>query len=276
MINPYETYNDNDDYFDDEWDSQPYTSQGEITIVGDDDSTWDDYYGPNLPDIPRVEISGGVSGATWASGGDPIDWRVRLSIPPIASFQTSPLLAPLVKSNNSLVFPYTPNIVMGQSANYNSLTPIHSNYPFMTYQNSQIDSLTITGEFFCETARDAAYWVGAVHYLRSVTKMFYGESSNLGAPPPIVKLNGYGDFVFNNVPVVITNFTVDMQSDVDYVSVVSGGAGDGGSGKLTTYAPSQSLISVTCQPVYSRKLVSEFSLDSFVRGEYAVNRKGFI
>ena len=33
-----------------------------------------------------------------------------------------------------------------------------------------------------------------------------------------VKLNGYGDYVFNNVPVVITTFTVDMPSEVDYIA----------------------------------------------------------
>ena len=47
--------------------------------------------------------------------------------------------------------------------------------------------------------------------------MNYGLDGDAGAPPPIVKLTGYGDFVFPNVPVVIRNFTVDLPADVDYI-----------------------------------------------------------
>lgn len=232
----------------------------------------------NGPDVIETVVTQGqqAQSATWASVEEANDWRVRLSIPSIPSFADSPLLAPLVKSNNSFVFPYTPSIVLGQSATYNALTPVHSNYPFHVYQHSSIEPITINGDFYVETARDAAYWVGAVHYLRSMTKMFYGESSNTGNPPPIVKLNGYGDFVFNDIPVVITNFTVELLGDVDYVSLRSGGIGDSGSGTSTAHVPTQSIISVTCQPIYSRKKVSKFSLDSFVRGEYITNKGGFI
>ena len=59
----------------------------------------------------------------------------------------------------------------------------------------------LSGDFFIQNGVEANYWVGAMHYLRSCTKMFYGgDASEIGAPPPVVKLNGYGDFVFNDVP----------------------------------------------------------------------------
>ena len=266
---PYPNYDD----FGDEINSQ----EG---IIDSNRSTDQSYHGYDEIVLPPVEAAttsqSQSASATWKSGSEPDDWRVRLSLPLIESFQNSPLLAPLVKSNNALVFPYTPTIIMAQSANYNALSPVHSNYPFYSYQNSSIEPITINGDFYVETARDAAYWVGAVQYLRSVTKMFYGESSNLGNPPPVVKLNGYGDFVFNNIPVVITNFTVELLGDVDYISVESGGVGSSGSGKSVTHVPTQSVISVTCQPIYSRKEVSKFSLDDFVKGDYVLNGKGFI
>jgi hypothetical protein len=148
------------------------------------------------------------------------------------------------------------------------LTPTHSNYPFNIYEGSQVDQITITGEFTCENAREAEYWIAAVHYLKSITKMAYGESSNNGSPPPIVKLNGYGDYVFNNVPVVVSQFNVTLPPDVDYINA---GVGFNGS-----YAPTKSEIAVTLMPQYSRDKVNKFSLDEFVSGGYIMNDQGYL
>lgn len=206
----------------------------------------------------------GFTAANWGSTVD-LDWRVRLSMP--NKWTTSPMLQPLLETNG-FMFPYTPQIVVEHSANYNALHPTHSNYPFPAYQNSQVSSMTLIGEFTVENEVEGAYWIAATHYLRSVTKMAYGLSSDQGSPPPVVKLNGYGDYVFNQVPVVIQSFTIDMPQDVDYIQV---GVGNNGS-----WVPTRSQVSVVVQPVYSRKSVSEFSLDAFVNGSYVVDGKGFI
>jgi hypothetical protein len=65
--------------------------------------------------------------------GQDTDWRVKLSIP--ASFPSDSLLKPLVLTGG-LVFPYTPTILIQHTANYNSLQPVHTNYPFYNYQSS--------------------------------------------------------------------------------------------------------------------------------------------
>ena len=211
------------------------------------------------------------------------DWRVKLSIP--STFGAPEILAPLVETNG-LVFPYTPTILIQHTANYDALSPTHSNYPFPQYQNSQIEDLVITGDFFCENAKDAQYWTAMVHYLRSVTKMNYGTDSDAGAPPPIVKLTGYGDFVFPNVPVVIRNFTVDLPADVDYIKTQITGdvsINDGTVDKIIPgkagWAPVQSQVSITVTPIYSRAKTSQFSLTSFINGGYlgsSGNGSGFI
>ena len=243
----------------------------------------------NLPDGSLAKLSGTAT----ETGGfkKPVnrDWRVRLSLPNVASFKASPLLSPL-KQTNGLVFPFTPTIIVAHSANYQAITPTHTNYPYFAYQNSQVDQLVITGDFFVQNGVEAEYWVAALHYLRSATKMFYGgEAETLGAPPPVVKLNGYGDFIFNNVPVVVTNFTVDLPQDVDYIATglgkamsteksVSGAAGQTIKEKRdsVSWAPTQSLITVTVQPLYSRREIEKFSLQNYVNGEYIKNGGGFI
>jgi len=206
------------------------------------------------------------------------DWRVRLSVP--STMPKDGILKPL-DATNGLVFPYTPTILIQHSANYDAMQPTHSNYPFPQYQSSQIDDIVITGDFFCENAVDAQYWAAALHYLRSVTKMAYGQSTNAGAPPPLVFLNGYGDFVFPNVPVIIKTFSVDLPADVDYIKTQVDGevakvnAGTKVEGFYEGWAPVQSQVMVTVQPVYSRARTSQFSLDKFVKGDYLDNG-GFI
>jgi len=207
------------------------------------------------------------------------DWRVRLSLP--AHINSPVTMQPIIETNG-LVFPYTPTILIQHTANYDAMHPIHSNYPFPQYQNSQIEDIVITGDFFCENAKDAQYWAAALHYLRSVTKMSYGQSENRGNPPPVVKLSGYGPHVFPNVPVVVKNFTVDMPADVDYIKTSVGANIPQG---VTTppdlkgvegYVPVQSQVSVTVGPVYSRALTSQFSLDEFVMGGYLTGGGGFV
>jgi len=230
--------------------------------------------------------------ASFSTPGE-VDWRVRLSMPSDDTFVNSPLLQPL-NSSNGLVFPYTPTMIISHSANYSPIHPVHTNYPFYAYENSQVDQLVIAGSFIVQNSLEAQYWVAALHYLRSVTKMYYGQSEPQGSPPPIVRLNGYGDYVFNNVPVIITNFTIDLPQDVDYISTelpqlgsvsspppvyagpgstpASGGTQNGG----YTYAPAESTITVTCQPIYSRSQTEKFSLNSFISGDYVSNGTGYI
>ena len=219
--------------------------------------------------LPLFGMPGGASFAegSWASQ-DPGDWRVRLSIPP--GFNLPGPLGTKLNQTNGMVFPFTPQIILQHTANYNQLRPTHSNYPFPVYQNSAVDNITITGDFLVENADEAKYWIAVMHYLRSVTKMAYGNTSNQGSPPPVVKLNGYGDFVLKNVPVVVTVFSVDMPNDVDYIHVPD-------IGPQGTWVPVRSQIMVQCMPTYSRRAVQSFSLDKFVAGGYANNNGvGFI
>ena len=208
---------------------------------------------------------------------DTSDWRVRLGVPPLTGFGSSEILKPLYASNNAMVWPITPQITMGHTANYGTMVPMHSNYPFQMYQNSQVDDITISGNFPVDNESDGRYWVAAVHFLRTATKMFYGETSSLaGAPPPVLRLNGYGDFVFNDIPVVVKSFTMDLPNGVDYIRVPLSGTPDSSiqttSGNVA-YVPTLSSLSVTLAVTYSRDNVRQFSLDKFVKGDYITQGK---
>ena len=198
------------------------------------------------------------------------DWRVRINCPLIIG--SSSVMAPLT-STDGMIFPYLPSITMSHTANYQQMDIAHINYPFYAYKNSQVDEIQISGKFTVQDRVEADYWLASVHFLRTVTKMFFGTGQNLGNPPPICILNGYGDFVYKDVSCIIKNFNVTMPNDVDYIQ-----AGSGGNGSSVTYVPVSSDISVTVQPVYSREKIKSFDLMAFASGQLVLGNdgKGFV
>lgn len=206
------------------------------------------------------------------------DWRVKINSPLIYS---SPVLRPMADTGG-MIFPYTPTITMTHSANYSTIDTVHNNFPFYAYKNSQIDEITITGKFTVQNQAEAIYWLAVMHFLRTVTKMYFGQGPNLGNPPPICTLNGYGDFVYNNVSVVIKTFSINLPSEVDYiaanVATTPSSAGTQTSGTNVSYVPTSSEITVTLLPVFSREKIKSFNLEAFSQGQLIVGAdgKGFI
>jgi len=194
------------------------------------------------------------------------DWRVQISLPSAWANLGKEMLAPLINSNNALVFPYTPTIMLAYSAGYTPIKPVHSNYPFYSYQNSSVESLTIAGDFTVETEYEGMYYLSAQHFLRSVTKMVYGDGGDTlpqGAPPPICKLNGYGPHIFKDIPIVIAAFSMELPNDVDYMLIKKFGPDSQG-----TYVPTKSTLSLTCNIIHSREKIRKFSLQNFIQGDY--------
>lgn len=233
--------------------------------------------------------------AKWSGRSDKTDWRVRLQVPRKADqvyssiFNNNELLRPLADSRG-IFWPLTPSVVIQHSANYNALSQTHSNYPFQAYQNSQVDSLNIIGEYPVQNSDDAKHWVATVNFLRTITKMYFGKEQALkGNPPPIMHLSGYGDHMFDKVPVIVNTFNVELRPGIDYISTKQTQTGYGQGqvdrnlvqslerGESQTWAPTLSNISVLVTPVYSRESIRNFSLSEFARGELrGTDRIGFI
>ena len=171
----------------------------------------------NLPAAGEA-VGDVLSAVSSFSDANSNDWRVRLSLANWSSFRTSPVLKPLSDAGG-LIFPYTPKISISNRANYDTVSPIHSDYTFHTYKNSDPGKITITAPMFVEDTTQGLYWIAMVHYLRSLTKMFVGNDPKAGNPPPIVKFNAYGNYVFKDVPVVVTDIRVELDNGCDYIGV---------------------------------------------------------
>lgn len=151
------------------------------------------------------------------------DWRVRLSLAPQSNYLynvpgSQGILAPLA-ATGGIIFPYTPAISIGYNATYDSADITHSNYKMYQYKNSSVDSISISCDFTAQDTFEANYLLAVIHFLRTVTKMFYGQDQDPkpGTPPPLCYLSGLGAFQFDNHPLAIQTFTYSLPTDVDYI-----------------------------------------------------------
>jgi hypothetical protein len=238
------------------------------------------------------------------------DWRVRVTLAPNSTYfyndKNNTLLSPLVteKGNNissaaiqglnkliggksmqgqtrvGVVFPYTPQVQVQHTANYNPQKLTHNNYTQYFYENSEVSPITITGDFTVQNIDEGQYLLASIYFFRSITKMFFGNDGSglAGNPPPLVYLNGYGQYYLPNVPCVCTNFSHTMPPDCDYVDVPEPGLTYNPFTQTpilnSTRLPTTSQLTVTLQPVFSRAAQSQnFSLQDFAAGAL-INKAG--
>jgi len=226
------------------------------------------------------------------------DWRVRVSLAPNSNYfyndPSNNLLSPLrteasntatslaTQTANSLfgptgqsrvgvVFPYTPTVTVTHTANYSEQKLVHNNYTQYFYENSQVEAITINGEFTVQNITEGQYLLATIYFFRSLTKMFFGNDTKAGNPPPIVYLNGYGQYYLPNVPCIVKSFQHTMPDSVDYVNVPEPGIAYNPymSNPVlnSTRLPTTSSVVLTLQPVYSRLAQSSgFNLSDFARG----------
>lgn len=151
------------------------------------------------------------------------DWRVRLHLPPkttsdiLYNAKVPGILEPLL-ATNGLIFPYTPSISVQYNANYKNYDLVHSNYRGYFYEGSAVQNILINASFTAQDTNEANYFLAAMHFLRSCTKMFYGKDVQRGMPPPLLFLTGFGEFQFSNHPCAITMVSYNLPNDVDYIA----------------------------------------------------------
>ena len=148
------------------------------------------------------------------------DWRVKLRLAPQATYlykDPQPgILAPLAITDG-IIFPYTPTIDVQYRAEYTNYSPTHSNYMHYFYKGSSVQTVQLQAEFTAQDTVEAEYLLACIHFLKSCSKMFYGQDAQRGSPPPLVYLSGLGEYQFNEAPCAITEFNYNLPSDVNYI-----------------------------------------------------------
>jgi len=203
------------------------------------------------------------------------------------------ILGPLIETNG-VMFPYTPTIQAAFSVEYGSYQPVHSNQDFQAYSRTPSATFNISGEFTAQNQAEGLYSLAVIHFFRTITKMYFGDNgAKNGVTPPTLLLNGYGNLMFNNLPIIVTQYSVEFVNNVDYVRVATGSLKaltederifnaspdpkNFGVDKITPHTfeadagvawiPSKFLITVSCVVNHTPKQMREFNLDAFRTGK---------
>ena len=153
------------------------------------------------------------------------DNRARLVLAPGAPdiYFNDPITQGL-KRHRGILFPYQPDITYSASVTYSPYDLTHTNYTFQAYRNTPSPTLQMTTQFASVTDEEGRYTLGVLHFLRSVTKMFFGKKDidqrpTAGTPPPVLRFSAFGEKQFNNIPVVLESFSTTYDSNVDLKDV---------------------------------------------------------
>lgn len=185
----------------------------------------------------------------------------------------SNILAPL-HATRGLMFPYTPTITVSGDANWTSHDLVHTNFDTLSYQRTPSATIGLVGKFTVQNQREGEYALAAIHFMRTVTKMYFGDldsaqnnaaenagkSAIAGLPPPVLLLNGYGTYMFKDIRVVVKGYSYTMDEGADLVTIISPAGGE------VMLPPVFSLtVSLGLQQT-PRRTRAEFKLDDFRTG----------
>ena len=209
-------------------------------------------------------------------GVESYDWRARLRPKNggIEAFYgkndpdgTNVFLMDPLRKMGGMVWQTTPQIFLAGTVDYNEHLGHGMNYPVYTYNNSRPPPLPVTAEFYANDMYEAQYLLAVMHFIRTCTKSYFGESSiqnqTFGTPPPVLVFEYMGEHGFNKVPVIMRSYSIELPDSVDYIPVVSVMGGE----EQTTFVPTRTNIMVDLAPAYTPKKVREkFDLEKFRSG----------
>lgn len=220
------------------------------------------------------------------------DYRAKLQpkaggrVDVLGPADSSNILFPLHQTSGVL-FPYTPTITTGSVAEYDQTPFTHSNYGYNAYVRSYPKPISITAEFTAQSNDEAVYLLAVMAFFRTVTKSFFGITpyAKAGTPPPVLNFNYLGTYQFNQVPVVVKDFSFTLDASIDYVPVDTTNsqlysANMGISLPQTsnggyTYVPTHMTATIELETQYVPiNLRNEFNLDDFRTGR--LYNKGYI
>lgn len=216
------------------------------------------------------------------------------------------ILYPLFETKG-IQFPYTPDVTFGGQAEYQDFHFTHSNYAYHNFSKSMPSEIQVQGTFTCQTNEEGKYLLATLRFLRAMSMMEFGfasayrEDNRAGTPPPVLRFNYLGEYMFSNVPVIINNFSFTLPRDVDYVGVrYRGGIGFaadpteimeraaskggqafsrdqiiGGPDAPISHVPTRMDLMVTLKVQQNpNKVRTEFDLETFRQG--GLVKKGFV
>jgi hypothetical protein len=179
------------------------------------------------------------------------------------SASTGNNLLSILYDTDGLLFPYTPQIAVSQAVDYKNTELVHTNGDIAYYSRTPSVTLEVSADFTVQNQREGRYALAALHFLRTVSKMYFGDTDSqigvAGLPPPVLIFTGYGTYIFNNLPVILKSHNYSFDKTANMVSFST----DSGVMNL----PSMFSVSMSLQVQQTPQAMRQtFSLDAFRSG----------
>lgn len=169
-------------------------------------------------------------------------------------------------TGNVFYFPYTPVITNVNSTTYSSYDMTHSNFQQKAFDLSSNAVFSITAPMIARNSEEASSILRGVDFFRGAMKMGFGKNDPLaGLPPVVLQFYAYG--IYEAVPVVVTDFTWNLDDSIDYIDFRNSGK--------PVRIPTTSVFVLSLQSTYGAKKVrNEFTLSAYASG--ALRSKGYV
>lgn len=167
----------------------------------------------------------------------------------------------------TLYFYVMPEVVEARNVSYEAVAPPQFPGAFQKYKGTDSVQWTINATFVCRNTAEATRNLEYLNVLRAWTKPFFGETTGqqypdkLGAPPPVLILEGFKSKIVGPVPVVITSLNWNWPRDVDYIPAES-------DGDLIPF-PTVMQIAIQVVESYSTDEFNKFSLRDYRNGNFS-------
>lgn len=210
------------------------------------------------------------------------------------------ILAPLY-ATGGLMFPYTPTVAMSQDTTWQTADLEGTNYDILSFKSASSATFSITGKFTVQNQREGRYLMAVIHFLRTVSKSYFGAqdvegfltpteqtsdgtadadpdkpikevsaAGRAGLPPPVLLFSGYGNMMFNDIRVVVKSHSWSFDEASDFVRI------DLPAHQGVVWLPPLMTIQMTLAMQQNTDIVrNEFNLDKFRTGELLKSKKGW-
>lgn len=169
-------------------------------------------------------------------------------------------------TGNVFYFPYTPTITSVSSTSYSSYDMTHSNFQQKAFDMSQNSTFSVTAPMIARNTEEAKSILSGVDFFRGSMKMGFGKTDPYaGLPPVVLQFSAHG--IYESVPVVVTDFSWNLDDGVDYIEYKDG--------SKTVRIPTTSNFAMSLLTTYGAKKVrNEFTLSQYASG--ALRSKGYV
>jgi hypothetical protein len=189
-----------------------------------------------------------------------IGLKVMISQQPALSDSSYPLI----------IFDVTPTIAESRSINYNAFDPLHAPGEILKYKNTASRTWNISAKLVSRTIEEATKNLDNLNLIRSWAMPFYGTGTaayageRLGAPPPILTLQAYGENMVGPVKCVMDSYNWTYPNDIDYIQANTVDAGGS-----TVKVPFPVIIDITIslKETWSPAELSAFDLNKYRSGD---------